>query len=105
MFFGEVTHIRVEPASLGTSQPISIFHAVYNNGDDEDFTLYELQCLDRHAHCDIAVGNVGYKFDKAFPLDGLVNGVYYTDSREGKLFFIGGDKFKIYNSLILSLQL
>ena len=82
-FFGEITNIRVEPATFGEI-PAPIFHAVYRDGDTEDLTLYELQCTEKDEDCDISVGNVGYTFLKEFTLEGLVTEVHYIDPREGK---------------------
>ena len=81
-FKGVIETIRVEEDG-GKIQ--TLFHARFDDNDEEDYTLHELRKLPKDDACTKTVGNPGYAFWKGFPLFGKVTGIHHAKKSRGKM--------------------
>ena len=79
---GVIESIRVEEDG-GKIQ--TLFHARFDDNDEEDYTLHELRKLPKDDACTKTVGNPGYAFWKGFPLLGKVTGIHHAKKSRGKM--------------------
>ena len=82
-FLGEIIHIRVELDERGDH--LTLFHARYDDGDEEDYTLDELIAFQTHKNCTSVAGNKGYKFWKRFLLPGAITKIHFAKNERGEI--------------------
>ena len=77
---GVIKTIRVEEEG----GILTLFHAKFDDSDEEDYTFKELHKLTRDDGCDIVIGNLGYKFWKGFLLVGKMTEIHYAKHYQGE---------------------